>query len=99
MKNPIQAAAELSDESAVVSSSRKNNGGVWGWAKGWAMGSGGGDGAGGRGGGVGRSGETRGSMQHHDHCLFMLRVSGETLFGMSHFLRVEVGVVGGLSVG
>lgn len=28
--------------------------------------------------------------QHHDHCLFMLRLAGENLFGMSHFLRVEV---------
>ncbi|CAM9313594.1 unnamed protein product [Scytosiphon promiscuus] len=29
------------------------------------------------------------AQQHHDHCLFMMRVCGENLFGMSHFLRVE----------
>lgn len=46
-------------------------------------------GDGGRGGDA-RGGGVGGSRQHHGHCLFMLRVSGENLFGMSHFLRVEV---------
>lgn len=83
----LQAAAELS-EAANGNAASQSDGGIWGWAKGWAVG--GGDG-GGKAGGNKNGGGAGGSVQHHDHCLFMMRIGGESLFGMSHFLRVEVG--------
>ncbi|CBJ31291.1 conserved unknown protein [Ectocarpus siliculosus] len=85
------AAAELSQGPSRTAPS-ENEGGIWAWAKGWVMPSGEGGGAHGRDSGRGgdaRGGGVGGSQQHHGHCLFMLRVSGENLFGMSHFLRVE----------
>lgn len=52
-----------------------------------------GNGGGGSGGFLGfnvAAAEGTRSKHHHDQCLFMMRVSGENLFGMSHFLRVQV---------
>eukprot|EP00903_Cladosiphon_okamuranus_P012106 g11359.t1 len=82
------AAAELSEEANgnAASSQSVGGGGFWGWAKGWATGGDAGVGKAGRGRNGGGEG---GSTQHHDHCLFMMRIGGESLFGMSHFLRVE----------
>ncbi|CAM9423567.1 unnamed protein product [Ascophyllum nodosum] len=78
------AAAELATGANGQPPPKTNASGIWSWARFTraAAGSNGGDGTGAAG------GDPRGK-QHHDHCLFMMRLAGENLFGMSHFLRVE----------